>query len=132
MDIVADANIFIASLLNELEKKEIIQSTETSNIAAPRVLPYELCNALVNLHRKKRLSEEQVVTAFQEYKKIPVRLVDVDLEKSLLISTKYGIYAYDSYYLEVSKRLRLPLLTLDKKMNEIAKEMKISLLGETI
>ncbi len=130
MNIVADANIFIATLLNEPKKDEIIQNTEKSNIVSPKVLPYELGNALVNLHRRNRLSEDQIITAYQGYEKIPVRLVDIDIEKSLMISLKYGIYAYDAYYLEVAKRLRLPLLTLDKKMKEIAKKMRIQLLEE--
>ncbi|MCK5734846.1 MAG: type II toxin-antitoxin system VapC family toxin [Spirochaetaceae bacterium] len=132
MDIVTDANIFIAILLNEPEKKEIIQNTEKSTIVSPKVLPYELGNALINLHRRNRLSESQLITAYQGYEKIPVRLVDIDIEKSILISMKYGIYAYDAYYLEVAKRLRLPLLTLDKKMKDIAKKMKIQLLKEII
>ncbi len=132
MNIVVDANIFIASLLNEPDKMQIIASTRKSNVVSPKVLPYELGNALVNLHRRGKLSEEQIITAFQEYEKIPVRLVDIDIEKSLTISMKYGIYAYDAYYLEVAKRLRLPLLTLDMKMKDIAKEMRIQILGETV
>ena len=38
------------------------------------------------------------------------------------------IYAYDAYYLEVAKRLNLPLLTLDMAMKKVALDIKLKVL----
>jgi predicted nucleic acid-binding protein len=54
----------------------------------------------------------------------------VDIEKALKISCKYNIHAYDAYYLEVSKRLRLPLITFDIPMQNIAVDINITVLKE--
>ncbi|MCD4764328.1 MAG: toxin-antitoxin system, toxin component, PIN family protein [Desulfobacterales bacterium] len=38
------------------------------------------------------------------------------------------MYAYDAYFLECADNLRSPLLTLDRGMKRIAKEMGIAIL----
>jgi predicted nucleic acid-binding protein len=63
-------------------------------------------------------------------KKIPVRLVEVNIENALKIACQYNICAYDAYYLEAAFRLRLPLLTLNKSMKNTAREMNLNVLEE--
>jgi predicted nucleic acid-binding protein len=52
------------------------------------------------------------------------------MERALKISCKYNIYAYDAYYLETAKRLKLPLITFDVSMKNIALNMNITILTE--
>jgi len=59
---------------------------------------------------------------------IPLRLVSVNIEKALDIAYTFNIYMYDAYYLELAQRLKVPLLTLDNQMQDIAKTLKIKLL----
>ena len=66
--------------------------------------------------------------AYNEFKKIPLRLLDVNIENALIIACKYVIYAYDAYYLEIAGRLNLPLLTLDEAMKKIALDLKLRIL----
>lgn len=47
---------------------------------------------------------------------------------ALEIALEYNIYAYDAYFLQCAKSLSHPLLSLDKKMNEVAIDLKILLL----
>jgi predicted nucleic acid-binding protein len=54
----------------------------------------------------------------------------VNIENALRIACQYNIYAYDAYYLEAAFRLRLPLLTLDKQMKNIARKMNLDILEE--
>ena len=58
-----------------------------------------------------------------------IKLLDIDIKKSLEIAFDYKIYAYDAIYLETVKRLRLPLLTFDKGMGKIGQEIGITILG---
>ena len=59
---------------------------------------------------------------------IPLRLVEIDLFKALEISDKFNIYAYDAYFLECAKNYNSPLLTLDKRLMEVARLTKLNII----
>jgi predicted nucleic acid-binding protein len=82
--------------------------------------------------KRNRLNRDQIIQSFQYFKEIPVRFVNVTIDSALKISLEHDIYAYDAYYLETAKKLKLQLLTLDQKMKSIAQEMNISLLEVSI
>jgi len=128
MDIVVDANIYLAVILNEPEKPSIIEQTRKVELVSPEVLPYEIGNALAAMSKRNRLNKEQVLKSFNIFNMIPARLVPVNIDKALDIACTFNIYAYDAYYLELAQRLKVPLLTLDNQMQDIAKTLKIKLL----
>ena len=59
---------------------------------------------------------------------IPVELRTVAIGNALEIACVNNIYAYDAYFLECALGLRAPLLTLDKKMREVAQRLGIKIL----
>ena len=73
--------------------------------------------------------EEQMINAFDYFRQIPMRNVEVDVKKALEIAWDYKIYAYDACYLEASKRLNLSLLTFDSNMIKVGRELGITILG---
>jgi len=125
MNIVSDTNIFLAVVLDEPEKESIIQLTAKVNAISPEILPYEIGNALSAMVKRKRLTEDEALAAFEGVSSIPVRLVSVDIKQALKIAFDYNIYAYDAYFLQCAKQLSCPLITLDKKMKQVAYELKI-------
>jgi predicted nucleic acid-binding protein len=70
-----------------------------------------------------------MINAFKYYKRIPVKQVEIDIEKALEIAWNYKIYAYDACYLEYALRLDLPLLTFDGNMARVGRELGINILG---
>lgn len=128
MKIVADANIFLAVLLEEPEKKGIIKLTGEADLLSPEILPYEIGNAFSAMFKRNRIDAERIQNYFDIFKSIPVRHVAVDIPKSLAIATMNRIYAYDAYYLELAQRLNLPIMTLDLKMIEVATKMNIQVM----
>ena len=128
MDIVADTNIFLAVTLNEVERGRIVDLTNDSSITAPEVLPYEISNALSAMVKRKRLTKVEALEAENVTNLIPVRLVSVDIHRSLKIAVEHNIYAYDAYFLQCAKVYSLPLLTLDKRMKQVAKQIGIQVL----
>jgi predicted nucleic acid-binding protein len=128
MQIVVDASVIVAVLLNESTKESIIKITEDAEIVSPASLPWEVGNALSSSVRKQRITPEQALLAAREYLKIDVRLIDMDLEQAIQISNRYNIYAYDAYVLSCADRLRSPLLCIDKFMSVLAKGMGIELI----
>ena len=125
MKMVADTNIYLAVVLHEPERSTIIELTSESELIAPEVLPFEIGNALTSLFRRGLLDKQRVLQAWEYVQLIPVHLRPVDFHHALEIATRFHIYAYDAYFLACALSLRLPLMTMDKKMLAIAKELAI-------
>jgi predicted nucleic acid-binding protein len=94
------------------------------------MISYEIDNALISLYKRHRLTESEVIDAYTDFNKVPIRTLDVDMEQTLKIACKYNGYAYDAYYLETAKRLKLPLITFDILMKNVALDMNINVLTE--
>jgi predicted nucleic acid-binding protein len=128
MNIITDTNIFLAVVLNEPEKERIIEQTSNCKLLSPEILPYEIGNALSAIVKRKQLTIEQALQAIELADAIPVRLVQPDIKSSLELALRFNIYAYDAYFLQSALSLNCPLLTLDKKMKEVAKQLNIVVL----
>lgn len=128
MIIVADTNVFLAVGLNEPEKPTIIEATAGCTVVAPAVLPYEICNALSALYKRKKLSADEVRICWDITRQIAVQLRPVDMHAALDIALRNEIYAYDAYYLACAASSKSPLLTLDRSMRRIASGMGITVL----
>ncbi|MDR0811270.1 MAG: type II toxin-antitoxin system VapC family toxin [Paludibacter sp.] len=129
MKIIADTNVYLAVILNESEKQSIINHTKNAELVSSKVLPYEIGNALSAMYKRKRLSKEQILISFENFNNVEYYLETVDMVNALNIACAFNIYAYDAYYLELAIRLKLPLLTLDNKMKEVAQALNITLLN---
>lgn len=128
MKIVSDASSFISVILSENERDWVIKKTKDCEIISPVVLPYEIGNALIASYKRKRINKDEIIKAYSISKTIKVRFFDVDINNALNIAIRYNIYAYDAYYLQCCLENNLPLLSLDKKMREIAKELNIEVI----
>jgi predicted nucleic acid-binding protein len=128
VDILLDASEIMAVVLNEPNKGIVIRLTKGSTLLSPAIISFEIGNALISLFKRHKLSELEVIEAYENFKKMPIRTLEIDMVKALKISCKYNIYAYDSYYLETASRLKLPLITFDETMVSVGKSMKINIL----
>jgi predicted nucleic acid-binding protein len=128
MKIVADTNTFLAVALDEPEKARIVRVTTGHDLVAPEVLPFEIGNALTAMLKKGALAPGEVPAAWDAVQSIPVELRRLDMPAALSLAVRFGVYAYDVYFLECALSLRLPLLTLDRGMKRIARELSIPLM----
>ncbi len=128
MDIIADTNIFLAVALDEPEKNNIIQLTSGSEIFSPEILPYEIGNALSAMVKRKKITKKEALSAQKRANIVPVRLINIDIYLALKLAIKFNIYAYDAYFLQGAKTFSHPLITLDKRMKQVANELNIELL----
>ena len=72
--------------------------------------------------RRERIKVEQALHAVELYQRIPIRLVDVELEETLEIADAVGIYACDAYLIRCALKYRAPLVSLDRNLVRAAKE----------
>jgi predicted nucleic acid-binding protein len=91
-------------------------------------LPYEIGNVLTAMVKRKQISKKEALSTFEITKNIPVRLIAVDIHKALDIAIRFNIFAYDAYFIQVAQSMACPILTLDKRMKNMAKKLNISLL----
>jgi len=124
-----DACAIMAVIVKEPERDLIIQLTKNAVMVSPDMVSYEIANALAKMMKKKIIEKERMINAFNYFKKIPIKTIEIDIEKALEIAWDYKIYAYDACYLESAKRLNLPLLTFDGNMIKVGKELGINILG---
>jgi len=129
MEILIDACAIMAVIIKEPERDTVIQLTQDSVMVSPNMVSYEIANALTKMMKKKIIEKERMANAFNYFKKIPIRTIEIDFEKALEIAWEYKIYAYDACYLESAKRLNLPLLTFDTNMVRVGKNLGITILG---
>jgi len=125
MEIVSDASAFLAVALNEIDRDWVIEKSSGFNIMSPEVLPYEIGKALIAVRRKGRLSDREILRAFDISQKIAVRLVPVKVHDAIKMAIRFNIYAYDAYYLQCCIENRLPLISLDKCMCDVARSLGI-------
>jgi predicted nucleic acid-binding protein len=130
--IVVDTSVIIAVILNEATKPILVELTRDVRLIAPRSLPWEMGNAFSAMFKRKRLSVAEATTAFQIYQHLPILLVEVSFETALHLSAQLNIYAYDAYLLACALKYQAPLLSLDKKMVQSAKQLNIAVLEVTL
>ena len=124
---VVDTSAVLAVLLEEPERLALIAASRGATLYAPPSLPWEVGNALVALLRRRRLTLSDAQRVWDAFRSVPLRLVDVDVGQAVATATELGLYAHDAYVLELATQHGLPLLTLDKKLRDAARERRVTL-----
>lgn len=77
------------------------------------------------MKRKGRLNDREILRAFDLSQRIAVRLVSVNIRDAIKIALRFNIYAYDAYYLQCCRENKLPFISLDHRMCDIAESLEI-------
>jgi predicted nucleic acid-binding protein len=128
MQIVVDASAILAVLLGEPHREAIIAACATATLCAPASLTWEVGNALSAALKRKRLDELTARRAVRAFDTIPIRWLPVDLETAVGLAAVHDLYAYDAYLLVTAQASRAPLLTLDRRLREVATKIRVALL----
>ena len=128
MEITIDTSALISVIGNEKTKSKIIDLTAGASLVAPKSVHWEIGNAFSAMFKRNAATFELAEQALQVYKSIPIKFIEVPLERTLHISNTYNIYAYDAYLIQCAEQTSSPLLTLDKGLIDVAKQMGIKLL----
>jgi len=127
MRMTIDTSAILAVVLNQAEKESIVGITVDAELIAPASVKWEVGNALSSLFKRKKISENEIESAIDQYHSIPIRFENPDLKYVLTFCIKHQIYAYDAYVIACAKELRTPVLTLDLAMRAIAEKEKMKL-----
>lgn len=127
MEIVTDTSVLIAVILNEPEKKAIVNATAGHDLVGPGSIRWEIGNAFSAMLKRRRLSLRSARQALAIFDVIPIRYLEVDVAQSLKLAHDHNIYAYDAYFLDCASRHKKPLLTLDNRLKEYGRDIGINI-----
>jgi len=128
MEITIDTSALIAVIGNESSKQRIIELTTEATLLAPVSVHWEIGNAFSAMFKRQAINLTMAQQALSAYKSIPIKYIDVPLERTLYITNEFKIYAYDAYLIQCAEQTSSPLLTLDKGLINTAKQQGISVL----
>ena len=128
MDLVIDTSAIISVITDEPERQAIIAHTIGAELIVPPSVHWEVGNAFSAMLKRRRISVAQAKQAIASYQRITFRYIDVGLDQSLELSERLNIYAYDAYVLACALNLRLPLLTLDRRLANAAATLEVQTL----
>ncbi|MGH7179923.1 MAG: type II toxin-antitoxin system VapC family toxin [Tepidisphaeraceae bacterium] len=109
-----------------------LRRTLASGAHVPAIWTLEIANLLLMAERRKRLSEADSARIFELLREMPIAIeAPPDImaaQKIARLAKQLGLTAYDAAYLELAMRLRVPLATLDKDLQRVAKASHVELL----
>lgn len=123
---VIDSSFFLCYLMPDEYDASVqrifneFKSEKIRLFSAP-ILPFEVINGIFAAIISKRINNELALLLAKEFLKLPIKLKKIDYLEVLKISQKYKLTVYDASYVWLSKKENIPLLTLDRKMQKLAK-----------
>jgi predicted nucleic acid-binding protein len=128
MNVTIDTSALIAVIGNEQSKSKIIEVTKGCSLYAPVSVHWEIGNAFSAMFKRRQSTVELAKQALNVYQKIPVKFIDVPLEKALELSYAQNIYAYDAYLIQCAQQTSTSLLTLDNGLKRAAEKAGVQIL----
>ncbi len=137
MSFVLDSSVALAWCFED-ERTEttdaLLSQVAASGASAPALWPLEVLNGLAMGERRGRLdaSRRQQLGGFLH--DLPVRIDDETAMQawgtSAALAARFQLTVYDASYLELARRLALPLATRDRALRGAATKLGVALLGE--
>ena len=110
------------STLTSLENQEAIAWV-------PAIWRYEMLNGLGKGVTRGRLTRDKALLFWQEVQALPVRVADVAVNETLLeLALKHNLSVYDACYLSLTQARRLPLATVDGKLQQAAESVGVQVI----
>ncbi len=138
MSFVLDSSVTLAWCFDD-ERSDatdaLLEQVVESGAEAPSHWPLEILNALAMAERRGRIKPDQRQRLAGFLHDLPVT-IDVETVSQAWATTsrlaeQFRLTIYDAAYLELARRLGLPLATLDKELRAAAGTLGITLLGDS-
>ncbi len=134
-DFVMDASAAIAGLSPDethADAKTIVDRALTTGCHAPAIWPFEVENILALKARRALITADEYARALRAMRDCRATIDHQDIFASIAAARPLGaahnLTIYDSVYLELARRLRLPLATLDRRLASAAEREGVALL----
>ena len=108
--------------LTSLQNQEAVAWT-------PAIWRHEMLNGRGKGVARSRLTRDKAIVFWQEIQALPIRVVDIAVDETLLeLALKHNLAVYDASYLSLAQARRLPLATVDGKLQQAAESIGIQII----
>ncbi len=135
MSFVVDASVVLAWYYEEPHTlpQKAINDIADNGAFVPSLFILECANSFSLGVRQKRLTLSQAEHYFESVLGLGLSIDEEELpeiaEDIFQLSLRHQLTSYDATYLELAKRKKLPLATLDKALRTAAKKEKVAVLA---
>lgn len=122
-DKVIDASALAAIAFAEPGADAVIDEIDGYRLHAPTLAVFELMNVAWKRAKKQPKATALFLEALDLLEGLSLRFRGIDQGEVVKLGLATGLTAYDATYLWLAQALRMPLVTLDKKLGAHAKRL---------
>lgn len=128
---MVDASVTLAWLLGEGNEyaDAAMDRLPHTRAAAPSLWRAEVANGLLMAERRRRISVEKTAQLVQLLEQLSVQVSDErrTVNELIVVARQARLTIYDATYLDLARRLNLPLATLDRQLADAAAAAGVTL-----
>ena len=114
--------------------EDVLRQLSFTGAEVPALWHFEVANVLAIAIRRQRISIEAARVFIERLQRLPIKVEERDQpvtsEELLPLAVAHGLTAYDAAYLELARRKRWPIATLDQRLIAAARKESIQILGQ--
>ena len=124
---VLDASAILSSIIAEertdAADRLLLRLTRETAIV-PAVWGLEIANALLRAEQHKRIPKGERANILNDLRTLSIEYDDQTVERAwtdiLAVAEEHAVSSYDAAYLELALRRKVPLITRDRRMAQVA------------
>jgi len=113
---VVDASALAAPLFGAPAAEAVAGRLEESYLVSPVLLGFEIANVRLKKMRREPTQRDALLTAFAQYARMPIEIVEVDHAETLPLAGALGLTSYDAAYLWMARQFGAEFVTLDRSL----------------
>lgn len=123
--IIIDASVALSFLLPD-ERNKLVDDIFISfkkgktNLFVPSIFHFEVANSLKSAILQKRLNSLIAKRLLVRIIKTNISVVEINWQKTFELSLKHKLSFYDASYLSLAQQEKVPLYSLDKKLQKLS------------
>jgi predicted nucleic acid-binding protein len=109
--------------------RAVLTALQTTYAVVPALWPFEVANVLAMAERKQRITAQGVAEFLDTLRRLPIQIERREAlwlwHAILPLVRQHRLSAYDAAYLELAKRERLHLATLDNDLQDASRKVGV-------
>ena len=126
--VIIDASVWLAVLLQEEGTIGIGNLLENHTLLAPELIKYETANGIIVAKKRNRIPKNLNLEHFLDIiVEFPIQTIPIEKwwQGSVKLIKRYDLTFYAAAYVGAAMSLKIPLVTLDKKVQSVMDSEKI-------
>jgi predicted nucleic acid-binding protein len=136
LNVVIDASVSLGWVFedeSDAYADGVLDALRASEAVAPALWPLEVTNGLLTAERRGRISSAEAIAILRTLMMLPIVVEPFSRTDAFTavhgIGQKHRLSAYDATYLELARRLGVPLATADRALRDAAHAEGVAIFG---